>query len=164
METALPSMCHVQRTSATGTRAQPAKSPKKTHTTVGSQPESPPKTVMKRNQWLENQGQWSWVSVSTHNALRKTIKSKQWASTEVTGGSIWGHSCCHCLHGWSSSGGEAMPEGSPQAGGCSLPPALPDPMGRNQASFVFLELSLSMDWPCPVLSSLGGLCYPCLHL
>lgn len=163
MQTALPSMRHVQWMSATGTRAQPAKSPKETHSTVSSQPESPPKTVMKRNQWLENQGQWSWVSGSTHNALRKTIKSKQWAGTEVTGGQSGDTlAAIVCMGGkqWWQSHARREPPGRR----LFLSPALPDPMGRNQVSFVFLELSLSMDWPCPVLSSLGGHCYPCLHL
>lgn len=121
METALPSMRHVQWKSATGTRAQPAKSPKETHSTVSSQPESPPKTGVKRNQWLENQGQWSWVSGFTHNALRKTIKSKQWAAQRSLGVNLG--TLLLPLSAWvASSGGEAMPEGSPQAGGCSHPP------------------------------------------
>lgn len=109
--------------------------------------------LVKRNQWLENQGQWPWVGGSTHNVLslgRKIITRTQEPSqsnglaqkslevnpgTPILPSSAWA----------ASSGGEGMPEESSQARRLLSSPSLPDPVGRNQASFVFLELSLSMN-------------------
>ena len=87
---------------------------------VSSQPETSPKTVVKRRQWLWNWGQWPWAGGSTYNVLRsgrKTITRTQEPSQNnglaqrslgVSPGTV-------LLPLWArvaSSGGKAMPGGS----------------------------------------------------
>lgn len=160
--------------SAMGTRADPAQNPKESPTTLSSQPEPPPKTVVKRNQWPENWGQWPWVGSSIHKVLslgRKTITRTQEPSQNnglaqrslgISPGTLPLPSSGRVA----SSDGKAMPEGA-QAGRLFSSPALPDPVGRHQGSFVFLELSLSMNdfaQLCPHRVNTANLAFVCTAL